>query len=67
MLEILATILTIASVYGVTNDRLRFGWLSGIMGNGCWIVFAAGLESYGLIAVNLVMAVLYLRSIIKGN
>jgi hypothetical protein len=65
ILELTATVLTLISVYCMTNKRVQQGWVYGISGNMCWLVFGAYIASYGIITTNLVMFVLYLRSIIK--
>ena len=68
ILEGLATLLTIASVYAMSNDRIYHGWLVGASGNIAWILFGMAIASPGIVVVNAVMFVIYLRSIVfKGK
>jgi hypothetical protein len=63
--EIVATALTLASVFLVTQGFQDWGFLLGILGNLAWITWAIGIKGIGIIAVNTIMCVLYLSGFIQ--
>lgn len=65
ILELGATLGTLASVACVTNEYMVIGFLLGLIANMGWIVWAAPKKAYGIMVVNTVMFVLYLNPLIN--
>ena len=65
ILEFAATSLTLLSVYFMTSEAYLKGWIIGFFGNISWVCLGVSIGSNGLIAVNLVMGVLYLKAILN--
>lgn len=63
LVEIMATITTIASIACVTNEIMVLGFIIGLVGNVTWLAWGFVLKNYGIIVVNLVMGMLYLSGL----
>ena len=67
MLELLATLATIASVYATNCDKLRiYAPIVGTLASALWLVYSLQPIQLGLVVVNSLLGLIWLTALIKG-